>query len=51
MDLLRQLFKRIFCKHKYEFRARYFKVKNGNVKYFENFQCSKCNKRKEIKIK
>lgn len=51
MDLLKELVNRIFCRHKYEFRARYLKAHNGKIRCFEDFQCSKCKKRKEIKIK
>lgn len=47
MDLIKELFKRIFCMHDYEFRARYLKVKNGKIRCFEDYQCTKCNKRKE----
>lgn len=51
MDLLKELANRIFCRHSYEFRARYFRIINRKVQYFEDFQCSKCRKRKEKKIK
>lgn len=51
MDLIKQLIKRSFCRHKYEFRSKYLICKNGKIKCFENYKCSKCNKRKEKKIR
>lgn len=45
MDLLIAFFKRFICKHKYEFRAKYLKNVNNELKYFNDYQCSLCGKR------
>lgn len=50
MDLLKQLFKRIICKHDYEFRSRYYRSKNNIMRMYEDYQCLNCGKRKEQEI-
>lgn len=50
MDLLKAFIKRLVCKHKYEFRSRYFKVKNQKIGQYENYKCLKCGKRKESRV-
>lgn len=45
MDLLIAFFKRLMCKHKYEFRAKYIRNINNNLRYFNDYQCSLCGKR------
>lgn len=47
MDLLKVFIKRFFCRHDYEFRSRYLKVKNQKLRCYENYKCLKCGKRKE----
>lgn len=44
-------FKKLLCKHNYELNSRYFMIKHQRVGQYEEFKCSKCEKRKEKRVK
>lgn len=51
MKEFKAFIKRVLCKHDYEYSSQFYLSKNKKMYLYEIYNCIKCNKRKEFKVK